>query len=77
MLSRRGAVLSLFTILTARVESQARPLEGRYFVVVWACQGPSGSPTESHTFASFYRGDFSPRAMFIPPPSAGFLQLVW
>src|SRR2546429_6106123 len=57
MLSRRGAVLSLLTILSARIEAQARSLEGRYFVVVWAYQGASGSPTESHTFAAFYRGD--------------------
>ncbi len=56
MLSRRTAVFYLLALPIVGVEAQARPLNGRYFVVVWGFQGPSG-PTLSHTFAVFYRGD--------------------
>jgi len=41
----------------ARDNSEREDLRGRYFMVVWAYQGPGNAARDSHTFASFYAGD--------------------
>jgi hypothetical protein len=65
----RGRVLTLvltflivfnaaLTDAFARSDSSANEaLRGRYFLVVWAYQGPGNAPKHSHTFAAFYDGD--------------------
>lgn len=32
-------------------------LRNRYFVIVWAYEGDGNAPRDSHTFATFYKGD--------------------
>ena len=41
----------------AQSESEHEGLRGRYFMVVWAYQGPGNAPRDSHTFVTFYDGD--------------------
>jgi hypothetical protein len=38
-------------------KSEGEGLRGRYYMVVWAFQGPGNAPRDSHTFAAFYNGD--------------------
>jgi len=38
-------------------KSEREGLRGRYYMVVWAYQGPGNAPRDSHTFAAFYNGD--------------------
>lgn len=61
--SKRCAALLFFFIfltlsLTASADNDVKSLAlgGRYFVVVWAYQGPDDDLTHAHTFTSFYRG---------------------
>lgn len=57
MISRRTIVLTLLLAFSFGFAAEARSLSGRYFVVVWGFEGDLSSPTEAHTFATFYRGD--------------------
>jgi hypothetical protein len=41
----------------ARPVGHPSVLSGRYFLVVWGYQGPDNDVVQSHTFASFYKGD--------------------
>jgi hypothetical protein len=57
MISRRIVFVSLLLALGAAAEAKAQSLHGRYFVVVWGYEGQPNVPENSHTFATFYRGD--------------------
>jgi hypothetical protein len=49
--------------------SDVESLASRYFVVVWAYEGDA--PRDSHTFATFYKGDDLAKGR-IPPLLVGF-----
>jgi hypothetical protein len=77
MISRRLVVVALLSGLGAEAEARV-PLSGRYFVVVWGYEAGS-SPTDSHTFATFYRGDDLARGKVGPQtiswlPATGVVQ---
>jgi len=79
MISRRAIVLSLLSVPGAGGKAQAQSLQGRYFVVVWGYEGASISPSDAHTFATFYRGDDLAQGNVHPAtiswlPATGVLQ---
>lgn len=68
----RCALLSLlFCVcqpLSASAESdfETVALKGRYFLIVWAYQGPDDDLVHAHTFTSFYRGSDLSRGIVRP-----------
>src|SRR3954463_13750067 len=56
-------------------------LRGRYFMIVWAYEGPGNPPMESHTFATFYNGDDLAQGLSKPVtiswlPATGVVRLL-
>ncbi|MGE0055986.1 MAG: hypothetical protein AB7S74_17450 [Hyphomicrobium sp.] len=64
-------VLVAFTWATAanaRTDTRLdTALRGRYFLVVWGYQGQNNDVVESHTFASFYKGEQLAHGKLNPP----------
>ena len=73
----------LAPILTSSAQSDSSriaALNGHYFLVVWGSQGQDNDVVDSHTFASFYRGDDLAKGVVKPAtiswlPATGVVQL--
>jgi hypothetical protein len=82
-----AALLSLLFVLyqlpaaNAQADSGTAALKGRYFLIVWAYQGPDDDLVHAHTFTSFYRGDDLTKHVVQPTtiswlPADGSVQLL-
>jgi len=79
------SVLIVLAVLPVGVPSRAEQVIsrsafiGRYFLVVWDYQSPDDDVVQSHTFASFYRGDEIANGIIKPAtiswlPATGVVQ---
>jgi len=58
-LTAAGILLALCLLATSLAEAHANSAtpQSRYYMIVWAYQGPDDDLVHAHTFTSFYRGD--------------------
>jgi hypothetical protein len=80
----RISLFALLSFLVLPLALKAQPvahlsLRGHYYVVVWGYQGANNDVVQSHTFASFYKGDDISKGVIKPAtiswlPASGFVE---